>query len=258
MNILKEKIKNKEKVCGTLVSLAEPCSCELLGNIGYDCVWIDMEHSHMSYKDVLCHLNSAKSANIQSIVRLPQDDLTATKKILEMGPDGIIFPMIRSAEEAKKLIEMTLYPPYGTRGFGPLRAIGYGSVDAKDYVKNKSMDLCRFIQIESISAINELEEIIKNPYIDGFIFGPNDLSGSVGEILDVFGEKTSSAVKRAVDILKAHDKYFGFAIGTSELEIKNWTSFNPHMLFTGADWCFMFAKGQETLEKSKKYMFEVK
>lgn len=256
MNILREKIKNKEKICGTLVSLTEPCLCEIIGNIGYDCIWIDMEHTHMSYKDVLCHLNSAKALNMQSIVRLPQDDLTATKKILEMGPDGIIFPMVRSAEEANKLIEMTLYPPYGTRGFGPLRAIGYGAMDATEYVEKKSFDLCRFIQIESITAINELEEIVKNPYIDGFIFGPNDLSGSLGEMLNVFGDKTVLAVKRAVEILKAHNKYFGFAIGINEEDIKKWTSFNPDILFTGADWCFAFAKGVETLEIAKKYILE--
>ena len=249
-------MRNKEKICGTLVSLTDPCLCEIVGNIGYDCVWIDMEHTHMGYKDVLCHLNSAKASNIQSIVRLPQDDLTATKKILEMGPDGVIFPMVRSAEEVKKLIETTLYPPYGTRGFGPLRAIGYGAEDAKEYVEKTSLDVCRFIQIEHIDLINELEEIVCNPYIDGFIFGPNDLSGSLGEMLNVFGEKTLTVVKKAIDVLKKHNKYFGFAIGFGESDIKTWTSFKPDILFTGADWSFMYTKGKEILEISKEIMLE--
>lgn len=100
-----------------------------------------------------------------------------------MGPEGVIFPMVRSAEELKALLDMTLYPPHGTRGFGPIRAIGYGAMDAKEYVKKKSFDLCRFVQIEHIDMIDELEEIVKIPYIDGFIFGPNDLSGSLGEFL---------------------------------------------------------------------------
>ena len=111
MKTLREKINSNEKIAGALVSLTDPCLCEIMGNIGYDCVWIDTEHTYMSYKEVLCHLNAARSSNIPAIVRLPQNDLTATKKILEMGPDGVIFPMAKSAGEIKDLIEMTLYPP---------------------------------------------------------------------------------------------------------------------------------------------------
>ena len=147
MNILREKIKNGQKICGTLVSLTEPCLCEIMGNAGYDCVWIDMEHTYMSYKDVLCHLNAARSTDLPAVVRLPQDDLTTTKKVLEMDPDGVIFPMVKSAAEARKLIEMTLYPPRGTRGFGPLRAIGYGAIDAKQYVENIRGIRNSFIQV---------------------------------------------------------------------------------------------------------------
>lgn len=258
MNILKEKIRNREKICGTLVSLTDPCLCEIMGNVGFDCIWVDMEHTHMSYKDVLCHLNAAGSQNTPVIVRLPQKDLTATKKVLEMGADGVIFPMAKSAEEIRELIEMTLYPPCGTRGFGPLRAIGYGATDAKEYVEKESFDLCRFIQIEHIDTINELEKIVEIPYIDGFIIGPNDLSGSVDEMLNIYGEKTISCIKEAVDILTKHGKYFGFAIGMNESDIKIWSEFNPHMIFAGADWSFIYTKGKETLEITKSMWRENK
>ena len=253
MNILREKIKNKEKIRGTLVSLTDPCLCEIMGNIGYDCVWVDTEHTYMSYKEVLCHLNGAKSSNIPVVVRLPQNDLTATKKILEMGPDGIIFPMVRTAEEIRGLIEMTLYPPHGTRGFGPMRAIGYGAVDAKKYAEEKSLDLCRFIQIEHIDAIDNLEEIVKIPYIDGFIFGPNDLSGSLGDFLNVFGEKTFSEIKHAIDILRKNGKYIGLAGGMNHTDIKTWSELELDMIFAGSDWCFLYHQAKETLETLKKY-----
>ena len=124
MNLLRERMQNG-MIRGTLVSLSDPALCEIMGNAGYDCVWIDTEHTYMTERDVLCHLNAARAANIASVVRVPQNDLTATKKVLEMGPDGIIFPMVRSKREMDALLEMTLYPPHGTRGFGPLRAIGY-------------------------------------------------------------------------------------------------------------------------------------
>ncbi len=251
MNILRQKLERKEKVMGTLVSLTDPALCEIMGNVGYDCVWIDTEHTYMSLKDVLCHLNSARSANIPAVVRLAQNDLTETKRILEMGPDGIIFPMVKSAQEVKDLIDMTLYPPEGTRGFGPLRAIGYGQTDAKEYVKKKSFELCRFVQIEHIDMIEDLEEIVKIPYIDGFIFGPNDLSGSLGEFLNVFGEKTFSKIEYAVEILKKHGKCVGLAGGISDFEIKTWSKLDFDMLFLGADWGFIYTKAKETLNKMR-------
>ena len=254
MNLLREKIERREKILGTLVSLTDPCLCEIMGNIGYDCVWIDTEHTYMSHKDVLCHLNAARSVNIPAVVRLPQNDLTATKRVLEMGPDGVIFPMVKSFKELEELIEMTLYPPHGTRGFGPLRASGYGSMDAKEYVKDKSFDLCRFVQIEHIDMINSLDEIVKIPYVDGFIFGPNDLSGSLGDFLNVFGEKTFSEIKRATDILKNYGKYIGLAGGMSPTDIKAWSKLDLDMLFAGADWCFVYNQGKETLETMKKYL----
>ncbi|MBE6605413.1 MAG: aldolase [Ruminococcaceae bacterium] len=253
MNILRNKLENAEKICGTLVCLTDPCLCEIVGNVGYDCVWIDTEHTYMSYKDVLCHLNAARSTGIPSVIRLPQNDLTATKKILEMGPDGIIFPMVRNACEAKKLIDMTLYPPYGNRGFGPMRAIRYGADSAKEYVENKSLELCRFMQIEHIDFIDSLEEVVKIPYIDGFIFGPNDLSGSLGDMLNVFDSPTLQQIKRATEILRRHGKYIGVACGCDEQSIRLWSSFDFDMIFSGGDWNFIYNASKETLDKLKQY-----
>ncbi len=248
MNLLRERIQENKMLRGTLISLTDPALAEIFGNAGFDCVWIDTEHTYMSERDVLCHLNAARAANIAAVVRLPQNDLTATKKILEMGPDGIIFPMVRSAKECDDLIDMTLYPPNGTRGFGPMRAIGYAPERSKEYVERESLSLCRFVQIESIALINELDEAAKNPYIDGFIFGPNDLSGTLGEMLNVFGEKTVSEIRRAVDILKRNGKKIGLACGCKPEEIEFWKSLGLDMLFSGGDWSFLYAKATEVLK----------
>ena len=251
MNLLREKINKNEKILGTLVCLTDPCLCEIIGNVGYDCVWIDTEHTYMSYKDVLCHLNGARASGISTLIRLPQNDLTATKKILEMGPDGVIFPMVKSLEEFNSLLDMTLYPPHGSRGFGPMRAIGYDSANAKDYVKRDSLDLCRFVQIESVDMINELDEIAKHPFIDGFIFGPNDLSGSVGDFLNVFEDKTVSQIKRAIDILKPHGQRIGVACGYGRETLQFWSNFGFDTIFAGGDWNFIFDQARSTLELMK-------
>jgi 2-dehydro-3-deoxyglucarate aldolase/4-hydroxy-2-oxoheptanedioate aldolase len=227
-----------------------------MGRAGYDAVWIDMEHTYMSYKDVLCHINAASSAGIASVVRLPQNGLTATKKILEMGPDAIIFPMIRSYSEAKELIESTLYPPHGTRGFGPMRAVGYGAENIRSYVEKGSLELCRFIQIEHIACIRELEEIVSIPYLDGCIFGPNDLSGSLGDFMNVFGETIASEMEKAIQIMRKHGKLIGIAGGMDERSMKYWSGFDIDMLFCGADWNFVYASACDTLKRMETLMGE--
>lgn len=254
MNALRKMIESKEKIRGAIVSLTDPCLCEIIGHAGFDCVWIDMEHTYMTCKDVLCHLNAARSVGIPAFVRVTQNDLTITKKIMEMGPEGILFPMARTADEARKLIDMTLYPPYGTRGFGPMRAIRYGADDAGEYVKKTSLDVCRFIQIEHIDFIEELDEILQIPYIDGFIFGPNDLSGSLGEMLEVYSEKTVLQIKRAIEILKKNNKFFGIACGMDENVIEFWSKFEPDMLIAGADWNFVYNAGCNTFKSLQKHL----
>lgn len=253
MNLLRNKLSANKVISGTLVCLTDPCLCEIVGRVGYDAVWIDMEHTYMSYKDVLCHISTASASGVASVVRLPQDDLTATKKILEMGPDAVIFPMVRSYDEARKLIESTLYPPRGTRGFGPMRAIGYGAESAKAYVEEQSLELCRFIQIESVGCIDDLERIAEIPYLDGCIFGPNDLSGSLGEFLNVFGDKTLTHMQDAVRILRKHNKLIGIAGGMDEQSIRAWSGFDIDMLFAGGDWNFVYSAARDTLQKLDQY-----
>jgi len=257
MNELRKKLESKEKIFGSIVSLTDPCLCEIMGNVGFGCVWIDTEHTYMSYKEVLCHLNAARATNIPAIVRLPQDDLTATKKILEMGPEGIIFPMVRSADELRHLLDMTLYPPLGSRGFGPLRAIGYGALDAKEYVKEKNLEMLRFMQIEHIGLIDDIDEIVQIPYVDGFVFGPNDLSASLGEFLNVFDDTTVSKIEYAVKKLKKAGKTVAIAGSASEHDIAFWSRMDFDMIFAGADWNFVFNAGKTTLENMKKQKGEI-
>ena len=248
MNKLKSKIKRGEKICGTIVNMRDVCVSDILSRIGYDFLWIDFEHSYLSYEDILIHTTVAKGNGTPVIVRVPQNDLTATKKVLEMGVDGIIFPMVKTAKEADHLIDFSLYPPDGNRGFGPMASIGYGLFDATEYVKSANMDICRFIQIESKEMIDELDAIMKNEFIDGYIFGPNDLSGSINDFLNVYGEKTTTLMEHAIQKLKKNNKYVGIATGSAKKEVvDHWHDLGADMLCAGADFGFVTDGAKELL-----------
>jgi len=240
ITMLKEKIKNKEKLIGMYVQLSDISIARIAGLAGYDFVWVDMEHSYMSFETVLGHIMALKSTGTPVVVRVPQDDLTFTKKVLEMGVDGIIFPMVRSAEEADRVIGYTLYPPLGERGFGPMGAIDYGFQKAFEYTERSQTALCRFIQIEHKDTVEDLDAIMANPYIDGYIFGPNDLSGSYGMLGQVFSEKITEIIKQTVEKLRQAGKYVGIASGGYSKEVlEHWHSFEPDMLSAGADFDFI-------------------
>ena len=146
MASLKEKLKMRAPLAGMHISLIDSCVTELCGNIGFDFIWIDTEHTAIDYHILLEHIISAKAANVDSLVRIPWNDAILAKRVLEMGPSGIIFPVINSAEELDKAMKSTLYPPNGTRGFGPIRATRYGIDDADEYIASGSLDLVRCVQ----------------------------------------------------------------------------------------------------------------
>jgi 2-dehydro-3-deoxyglucarate aldolase/4-hydroxy-2-oxoheptanedioate aldolase len=257
MNAFKQKILNKQKTSGIFLNSTDTAFSIITARAGYDFVWLDLEHSYISFEQAAHHVYALKKEGVAVIVRVPENELTWTKKVLEMGVDGIIFPMVRTAAQADAQIKSTLYPPYGTRGFGPHYATSFGHDDAWEYVKNSKDDLCRFIQIEHVSLIEELDEVMKNEFIDGYIFGPNDLSGSINDIGNVFSDKMTEIISTTTDRLHKNGKYVGLATGDLRPEtLKFWSELGIDMMTVGADWNFVFDAAKNTRNLLQKYHME--
>ncbi len=253
MNKLKIKLEMGEKTCGTIINMCDVCVSDIFSRIGYDFLWIDFEHSYLSYENVLTHTTVAKGNGTPVIVRVPQNDFTATKKVLDMGVDGIIFPMVKTEKEIRELIDFSLYPPLGNRGFGPMAAIQYGLSDAKEYVRSSNGEICRFVQIECKEMIDALDLIMQNEYIDGYIFGPNDLSGSINDFLNVYDEKTTELMVHTIKKLKEHKKYVGIATGSSKKEvIEHWFNMGADMICSGGDFGFLVDGATKMLDILKR------
>lgn len=256
MNALKEKIKAGKKLIGTHVSLVDPSICEILGLMGFDYIWIDMEHTCIDFQTLYECLLAVRAVGGNAIVRIPQHDYTYLKKVLEMGPDGIVFPMICSVEEAQNDIIHTLYPPYGVRGFGPRSAIGYGLSDVKEYIDKESLELCRFIQIEHVNAVNCLPELVKIPYIDGFIIGPCDMAGSINELGNQYGENNRGLILKTINQLHKAQKYAGLSIGDfSQEALHHWCSLGLDMISAGADTDYIIYGGKAALKALQAEQF---
>jgi len=207
---------------GTTVTLSDLCVTEGMGLAGLDFVWIDTEHTPLDKKDVCAHLVAAKAAGLSSLVRVPWNDPVLLKPILDMGPDGIVVPYIRSVAEARRAIASFFYPPKGIRGFGPLRASGYGSYPLEPGATSAPRPCAVFLQAEHRDCIDCIDEILTLEDLDGIIVGPMDLSASYGKLAQ-FGDP---ALNRVMDELArkvvASGKILGISMGIDPVRVAEW------------------------------------
>ena len=236
MNTFKEKLKVGKHLIGFEVDLADPCIAEMVGGLGFDYLWIDTEHEAMDYETVLMQIIACKAAGTASVVRIPFNESYLAKRVLEMGPDGIIFSMINSAEEAEAAMEACIYPPNGKRGFGPRRCCRYGAEDMTQYIEESSDRTARFIQIENVDAVKDLDRILRVPFIDGIIVGPCDLSGSIGHLNDLFHPEVLKLID--ITIQKCNDAKMpvGVAVGANdEKSLQFWYDRGFQFISAGSD-----------------------
>lgn len=236
MNKFKEKLVSGQHLIGFEVDLTDPCISEMVGALGFDYLWIDTEHEAMDYETVLMQIIACKAGGAASIVRIPFNEPYLAKRVLEMGPDGIIFPMVNSAKEAQDAMDACLYPPLGKRGFGPRRACKYCAEDLFEYIEDSPNRMCRFVQLEHADAINDLDNMLKVKYIDGFIVGPCDLSGSIGHLNDIFHPEVLELIDTAVAKCRAAGVPIGIAVGAnSEEDVRFWFDRGFQFISAGSD-----------------------
>jgi len=176
---IKQKLKNGKPSIGTWMSMAHPSIAEILAMAGYDWVVVETEHTAIDVSEVLRLIMAIEQRGAIPLVRLAGIDPIQAKAVLDSGAAGVIVPMVNTKAEAELAVAMTKYPPLGTRGVGLARAQGYG-VDFDHYVKNANDNTLVIVQIEHIDAVNNIEEILSVPGIDGTFIGPYDLSMSLG------------------------------------------------------------------------------
>ena len=258
VNILKQKIKDKKPVIGASVTLRDPCIAELMAGLGFDFIWIDTEHSSLDKKDVQLHIMATSGTDAASFVRVPWNDPILVKPILEMGPDGIIFPFIKTAEEAEKAVSSCRYPPDGTRGFGPIRATRYGLIDRSKYIKESDSQIWKIMQIEHIDAVKNLKSIVDVDGVDSIVIGLNDLSASVGLLHNPNHEKIRELTDYIGDMAKSAGIPYGVAMEYNPKKIEEWLNRGVNWIELAGDFRFLFNAAREALQGTRNMMLERK
>jgi 2-keto-3-deoxy-L-rhamnonate aldolase RhmA len=234
---IRQKLQSGGLLCGANVVFSESAVSELYGFAGCDYVWIDMEHGSLTHKDVEHHIIASHSGGAAAFVRIPWNDQVMVKRIIDMGPDGIIFPFIRTVKDAEDAVSACSYPPKGIRGWNPIRASQYGLADTDWYIQNAGSLVWKILMIEHIDAVNNLEGILKVPGIEAIMIGPSDLSGSMGQLLQNDTKEFWDIIKRITDLARAAKMVIGVAIppNLARDRLCKWLDYEVNFISFGQD-----------------------
>ncbi|MBO0698107.1 MAG: hypothetical protein J2P46_06920 [Zavarzinella sp.] len=178
MTDFRTRVRRRDLLIAPLLTLGSPEVAELFTLLGFDWVWIDLEHTPLSLERTQ-QLVQAVAGRAGTVVRVPWNDPVNIKRVLDLGCDGVIVPQVKTAEEARQAVAAAKYPPAGVRSVGIARAQQYG-MTLQEYVLGANERVTVILQIEHIDAVPHMREILAVQDVDAIIFGPYDLSASMG------------------------------------------------------------------------------
>lgn len=200
---LKTRWATGEATLGAWCMMPGAMSAEALGKAGFDWVLIDMQHGCMDYEMALSMIRAVDLSNAVPIVRVPWNDPGIIGRVLDAGALGVVIPMIQSAADARRAVDACLYPPAGSRSFGPVRV---GLRDGPGYFATANSRVAVIPMIETVQALEEVEEIAGTSGVDALFVGPFDLSIALGlppsdndgePVFDAAIARITAAAKRA-------------------------------------------------------------
>ncbi|MEX0653865.1 MAG: aldolase/citrate lyase family protein [Phycisphaeraceae bacterium] len=154
---------------------------ELAARIGFEVVWIEMEHGPTDFERVEQLCCAVEAAGAVPAVRVAAGTREHVLKALEVGARMVVVPMVNSAAEARELVEWGKFPPLGQRGYNlRSRGVGYGLAPVPELFARANARTHLIPQIETLEAVDDLDAILEVEGISGILVGPGDLSSQLG------------------------------------------------------------------------------
>ena len=249
---LKNKLKNNQLTIGSWIMMGNPMSVEVMSLAGFEWLVVDIEHTSIDFQTTENLIRTIQSKNIKALVRVSKNEEVVIKRVLDMGADGIIVPMVCSKDDAILAVNYAKYPPLGKRGVGLYRASSYGT-KFEEYKRWVNEELVIIAQIEHIDAVKNIDEILQVDGIDGTIIGPYDLSGSMGYPGEFERDDVKKAVSKVLESCKKYNIPSGFhVVDTNPEAIKQKIEQGCTFLAYGIDYFFMRDAAVNGMNKLKE------
>jgi 4-hydroxy-2-oxoheptanedioate aldolase len=248
-NEFKRALARRELQIGLWSTLCSNIGAEIIAHSGFDWILLDTEHSPNELPDLVSQLQAMGRGTASPVVRAAWNDAVLIKRILDMGAQSILLPYVQSAQEAQRAVQSVRYPPRGIRGVSSgSRASQYGRIH--DYLNRADEEICLIVQIETRSALDQLEAIGRVEGIDGIFIGPADLSASLGHLGQLKHPDTQAALQDAARRLHQLGKAAG-VLTAVEADARRYIEWGYNFVAVGVDTALL-ANSADTLAKSFK------
>jgi 4-hydroxy-2-oxoheptanedioate aldolase len=209
---LRARVLAGETLFGLFLDLGSPFSAEICARAGYDWLVVDLEHGAGTEAGLVGLLQSVEVGGSTAVVRPQSGERLRIGRALDLGAAGIVIPRLESAAEAREAVSFLRYPPAGVRGVAlRTRGAGLGTV-AHGEVHQINERILGIVQIESVGALREADQIAAIDGVDVLFVGPADLTHSLGIPGQFDHETYRTALKTVVDACAGHGKAAGILI----------------------------------------------
>jgi len=174
---LKARLAAGEACYGAWLGIASSYAAEIVSHQGFDYVCIDLQHGLIDFACAAEMILAVHAGGSLPLVRVPSNDFAVIGRVLDAGAQGIIVPLVETPDDVRRAVAASRYPPAGARSFGPTRA---SWVAGPDYFASANDDVLCIPMIETLGALETLDELLAVPGVDAVYVGPNDLSLALG------------------------------------------------------------------------------
>lgn len=220
-NMVLQKFKEGKKTIGTFTHMQSTTVIECLGFTGLDYVVIDLEHSPVTAEGANQYVLAAKRAGLAPFVRVNEISRSAILKMLDIGAEAVIVPLVETLKQAEDLVQYAKYAPLGSRGFCPTRDGGWGYAehatgDIEEYMRICNRETLLIIQCETAGCLAHIEKITAMNGVDGILIGPFDLSIALGKPAKFDDPDVKAAFNHILQSCKAAEKMCMIFAGSAE------------------------------------------
>jgi len=252
MNRLRKALaqNNGQTLLGAAVYFYDPIFLEICAYLGYQAIWIEMEHAPITFAQAADLCRMATGHNMLTMIRIPDTRRESVLKAAECGPDIIDVPMVEAPGQMHELRQYARFAPEGERGyFSVSRAVNYGIVESVAREQQQlNNELCLLAQIESGAALSRLDELAAVPDVDLFI-GPADLAASLGHPGLTGHDDVKEAGRRIIASARQHNKIVATACAQADYPF--WIDAGVDLLFCTNDIACLRTAGGDALRAAR-------
>lgn len=230
---------------GMWVCTGSPLVAEICAGAGLDWLLIDGEHSPIGLETTSALLQAVAPYPVTPVVRAPSDDAVVLKQLLDLGVQNLLVPMVDTAEQAAAVVRAVRYPPRGIRGVGSALSRGARWNRVEGYMADADQHVSLFVQVESVTGVENAAAIAAVDGVDGVFVGPSDLAASMG----VLGQQTHLDVTAAVRATFEAVRGAGKPVGVNAFDpavARSYLEAGASFVLVGAD-VALLARGSEAL-----------